>query len=183
MPERHVYYAKNRFLYPGLIWVLSLMLVVTSTGQTWIPALSWALFLSYLAYLIFVNPSVVLESDGITLKNPFVTKSFGWQKVELVDVRWALFVQVAGKRHESWAALAPSRYHSRRVARGDLTGIGLASAKDVRSVEAPQSETGAIIFLAKRYLESPSGNHISRKVDWPALAITLLLLVAAIALS
>jgi hypothetical protein len=180
MSDSHIFYAKNRFLYPSVIWLISLMLVITSTDQTWLPALSWAVFLGYVSYLIFVRPAVLVSKEAITIRNPYLTKTFGWKRVELVDVRFSLFVQVAGKRHQSWAALAPSRYHNRRVARGDVRGISEPRASELRFSEAPNSETGAIVYLSRQWLEHPIGSENSVKLDWKALAVTLVLAVLAI---
>jgi Bacterial PH domain len=55
------------------------------------------------------RPALVVDDDGLTLRNPLRTVRLPWSQVQGVAMGWALTVTAAGVRHRVWAVPGPRR--------------------------------------------------------------------------
>ncbi|MDN5572157.1 MAG: PH domain-containing protein [Propionibacteriaceae bacterium] len=81
----------------------------------------------WVVYLMWSAASVRLDADGLTLRNPFVTRRLPWSLVTGAESRWGLVVEAGGRRWSAWAA--PARGSYRQAARdAALPDLGLPPA-------------------------------------------------------
>jgi hypothetical protein len=81
-------------------------------GVLWLVAVVAALV------AVFWHPAVVVDGDGVELRNVLRSVRVPWAALEDVDTRFALTLVAGGRRHQSWAA--PSRGRAPRPRPSDL---------------------------------------------------------------
>ena len=149
------------YVFAGIVFLMSGTLIIqlifekdlhgTLTGIAWGSAISW------LAYLLFIRPKVTLFDEGITITNPFVEITVGWQAVEDIESRYCMSI-VVGERHiYAWAAPAPGRYHARTVHGSEIKGLNIGDNNSIRPGESPRTHSGVATHLAKLRWENFSG--------------------------
>jgi len=65
--------------------------------------LAWVLFALAIVWSLFVRPAVLLDDDGVTLRNVIRDVQIPWVLVTDVDFRWNLRVFVGDQAYTSWA--------------------------------------------------------------------------------
>ena len=169
----------------------ALMVVAISTQgnqRDTLVTFAWAVAISSMAHLVFIRPRVILFDEGITIINPFLTITTGWDLVENIEAKFTMSIQVADKVIYAWAAPAPSRYHSRSIHETDLRGMRIGSQGMIRPGESPRSHSGAATYLARAKLENFRNQNlvgIASSVSYNSSGVALLLasLLTAIALT
>lgn len=133
--------------------ILSFQILLEGNAHESLRAIAWAGAASCLAYLIFVRPKVTLFDEGITITNPFVEMTVGWERVEEVEARYSMSILVGGREIYAWAAPAPGRYHARTVHSTEVRGLKLGANNLIRPGESPRTHSGAAVQLARLRLE------------------------------
>lgn len=175
-----------------VVYGMSIMMIITNfiwgdQGKLIITA-TWAVAISSMAYLIFTRPKVVLFDEGITIVNPFLTLTTGWQRVEAVDAKFTMSILVGDKTIYAWAAPAPSRYHSRSIHESDLRGMRIDHQSMIRPGESPRSHSGAATYLARTKLanfrnQNLTGAESSVEFNSTGIAVLLISITTAISLT
>ena len=127
---------------------------------------------------MFWRPAVVVDDDGVELRNVVRDVHVPWRLLEALDTRYALTLHVGHRRYRSWAAGAPGRP-------APLSHTGAArdhapSGRDgpVRSSRSLGADSGAAAFMVEQRWQQrraePSAEEervTSRWAwPWPALA-------------
>lgn len=171
------------------IGLLSIGSLVFAATWSYLPgAISLWFAASALLWVIFVRPRVVVARAGITVVNPLRTIVLPWSQIESLDNRYSLSITTAARRFSAWAAVAPTRFQSRRIESSDLRNTYLSGRTLIRAADSPLSETGGVLMLAeywKRELGTQSDDApIQVIISWPAIGLlAAAVLVIAIALS
>jgi len=116
-------------------------------------AIAWASFVLSSAYLLFVHPKIEIFDEGIRITNPLQQITVGWHRVESIEARYTMSIQVAGKIIYAWAAPAPGRYHARSVHHTEVKGMDIGFNGEIRPGESPRSDSGQASYLAKLRLK------------------------------
>jgi hypothetical protein len=166
--------------------ILSLQLVLGGNLHDALTGIAWACTASCLAYLIFIRPKVTLFDEGITITNPFVEVTIGWQKVEDIEARYCM--SILGDEHQiyAWAAPAPGRYHARSVHRSEVRGLKLSDGDLIRPGESPRTHSGVATYLAKVRLENfrktAGAKGCESKVTFNTMGVVALILSLCVGL-
>lgn len=163
-------------------FVMSALMAITMIWQGGqrdaLIAVAWAATASSIAYLVFWRPKVILFDEGITIVNPFLTITAGWDLVDAIDAKYTMSLLIADKTIYAWAAPAPSRYHSRSIHETELRGMRFNDQSMIRPGESPRSHSGAATYLARTKLENFRNSNLvgaASKVDFNKVGITTLL--------
>lgn len=156
----------NVFLYrPRTVWlsagvtafIVLALVIETIATRSWkadLVAIAWASFILSSAYLLFIHPKIELFDEGIRITNPLQQITVGWNRVESIEARYAMSIQVAGKMIYAWAAPAPGRYHARSVHHTELKGMDIGFNGEIRPGESPRSDSGQASYIAKLRLKA-----------------------------
>lgn len=178
------------WLYAGITTLIVLSLVVQTIASGGIKAdliaIAWGTFILSGAYLLFVRPKVEIYDEGITITNPLQKITVGWQRVENIEAKFTMSIQVGGKIIYAWAAPAPSRYHSRTVHSTDIKGMDIGFEGQIRAGESPRSQSGQASYIAKLRLKEFEASGIkgcesSLEINYNGAAILIGSLVVALA--
>lgn len=169
-----------------MAWVTYFMCLMMTAAIIWqgtqreiLVTAAWAIAVASMAYLVFGRPKVILFDEGITIVNPFLTITAGWDLVENIDAKFTMSIQVADKIIYAWAAPAPSRYHSRSIHESDLRGMRIGNEGMIRPGESPRSHSGAATQMARIKLENFRTKNLSgvaSNVEFNSFGIALLFL-------
>jgi len=158
-----------------------------------------------LVYALFWRPAVVVDGEGVELRNVLRDVRVPWAALEQVDTRYALTLYAAGRRHQSWAAAAPGRPgllrgrrdtgSGRGPAPGGHPGSGAAAHPrgdaSARSSRDLRADSGAAAFLvehhwaawresrARRSGSGAAGSGAAEPVGEPAPAVAVRWNIAA----
>ncbi len=149
------------FLTAGLCFEL----VITASFHDALAGIAWGIFASWGAYLLFIRPKVTVFDEGITITNPFVEITVGWHRVEEIDARYCMSIEVGEKLIYAWAAPAPSRYHARNIHSSDVRGLKLNDNTLIRPGESPGTHSGAATYLARTRLDNFRKTHNTARIE------------------
>lgn len=161
---------------------------------------SWVLFGLAVVWSVFVRPAVVIDQDGVTLRNLLRDVHVPWGRLSDVKVRWNLTVYVGERGYSAWAI--SSQAERPRGVSGGMFAVPLPSrlgrqaridamASDpaptvtasmiARSIEAAKTDYDKGAAGGQPRVATDSGV----RVTWVPLALVVLLLpaVAVVALS
>jgi Bacterial PH domain len=161
---------------------------------------SWVVFGLALVWSVFVRPAVLLDPDGVTLRNIVREVHIPWGLVSETESRWNLKVLAGDRGYTAWA-ISSQVERPRALSAGLLGGFshggprGYAQAGDGASTRAP-SVTAATVAQAieaarQEYDEAvaqgafPAAPGARVRITWAPLVVAVLLLpaVAIVALS
>lgn len=101
-------------------------------------------------FAMFWYPAVLVDDEGVELVNVARRVRLPWASVEDVDTRWALTLDAAGRRWQSWAAPASGR-RLRPVSRRE-TPWAEPGAEGIAGSRAPGSSAGeAAVMVTTRW--------------------------------
>lgn len=159
---------------------------------------AWVVLSLAVAWVLFVRPAVLLDEDGVTIRNVVRDVHIPWVKVTDVECRWSLKVFAGDRAYTAWAISPQGRP---KVAAGGLLGImprrlntfanagahpSTASPKVTASTVArviEQAQEEYSEALARGTVTSPADAQV--RVTWVRMALAILLLpaLAVVALS
>ncbi|MEO8556354.1 MAG: PH domain-containing protein [Actinomycetota bacterium] len=180
----------------GLVLLVSLAWQWADNPQPLFAA--WVVLSLAFTWVLFVRPAVLLDEDGVTIRNVVRDIHIPWVMVTDVESRWSLKVFAGDQGYTAWAISAQGRP---KVAAGGLLGImprkpntaanshshpstaspKITASTVARSIEQAQGEYSEA--LARASVTSPADAQV--RVTWVpmALAIVLLPALAVVALS
>ena len=141
----------------GFDLLFLLQMIFFGDGQ-WFAGLSLIAGSASLAWMLFMNPKVLIYDEGITIVNPLITATIGWAEVDEIETRFALTVYSGDAKVVAWAAPAPGRYHARTIHRTEFKGIDYDKDFGVRPGDSPRTHSGAAAHLARTRLASHRKN-------------------------
>lgn len=97
----------------------------------------WLLAVGVVVFALFWRPAVVVDDDGVLLRNVLRDVHVPWSRLEGIETRFALTLLTADGRHQSWAAAAPGRPSTLPGRPAGARGRGLLG-----SVAAPSGPDG-----------------------------------------
>jgi hypothetical protein len=124
--------------YAGFVawWLVSGLAGGGRSGLSW-QVVAWMLAVGAVIYAVFWRPAVVVDPEGVLLRNVLRDVRVPWAALEAVETRYALTLVTAEHRYVSWAAGAPGRSGGpawsghgwgRRTGGGDREGEGAGAA-------------------------------------------------------
>jgi hypothetical protein len=181
--EKIVIRPRARYFSLAISLLIGLGFLVTSADATQAQkALPAILGFWLISYALLAKPKVVMTAGFIKIVNPFSAINASWAAVEEIGVNYSGFISIAGKKYSVFAAIAPNRYHSRRLTKGDLRGSGYENDPTVSARLSPQSESGEFYLIANRFwsenLEPTAQSEAT--LNWPIILGTLILSGAAL---
>jgi hypothetical protein len=106
------------------------------------------------AWLLFARPQILIFDEGITVVNPFITATVGWDAVDSIETKYAFTIETGEARVVAWSAPAPGRYHGRNVHSSELKGIEYDRDFGIRPGDSPRSQSGAAAHSARARLSA-----------------------------
>jgi len=82
---------------------------------------AWVVFILALVWSLFVRPAVLLDEDGVTIRNVVRDIHIPWVRVNDVECRWSLKVFVGDRAYTAWAI--SSQVGRPKVSPGALFGM------------------------------------------------------------
>lgn len=165
-----------------LYFVILVLAIQSFSSGSWNERLTsaiWSSFAATLVYVILHRPMIELFDEGIRITNPFNQITVGWQRVESIDAKYTMSIQVGEKTIYAWAAPAPGRYHGRTVHASEIKGMDIGAAGFIRPGDSPRTHSGTAAYLAilrlKAFRDSESTNGCESRVDINRFAISILI--------
>jgi hypothetical protein len=138
-----------------------------------------------LIYLVMIRPKLKIYASHIEVINPLSTHKIPWKYISAIETKYCLTMTLQDKTIKAWAAVAPSRYHFKRVHPTDFRGVNLENSELVRPSDSPLTDSGAAAYISRqewirrRSLESelaPESRRISG-IFYIPIAISVLLII------
>ena len=161
---------------------------------------SWVIFGLALVWAVFVRPAVLLEREGVTLRNIVRDVHIPWGMVSDAESRWSLKVLAGDRGYTAWA-ISSQVERPRALSAGGLGGFSngrpgeYARAAAGSSAHAPKVTAAAVaraIEAARQEYDEavahgalPAAPGAQVRVTWAPLVMAVLLLpaIAVVALS
>jgi hypothetical protein len=118
---------------------------------------SWAfIWIGFLSWLLFWNPSIRITEDGVHVENVFTNVFLSWSSIVRIDTKYSLTLETKEKTFQAWAAPAPSRYsafmanktEAQHLPESSFVGKGMIRPGDLTS-----SDSGVAAFLVRSHWE------------------------------
>jgi hypothetical protein len=190
MPHPVVFRPRGGVILAVLAIALCLAILISIVVTDGVPGLlawSWPVIaFGWLAWLLYIRPSVTLTDGFVEIRNPLRTHRVPWGDIVDVESRFALTVKTAdGRVIRAWAAPAPGARQALSTRREDVSRAP-GDGQTRRPSDAEGTHSGDATALVLRALEQhrrsggaslPGGTVTTWSVI--PLAATVLLLVAA----
>ena len=156
---------------------------------------SWVLFGLAVVWSVFVRPAVLLDLDGVTLRNVLRDVHVPWNRLSDVQVRWNLKVFVGDRGYTAWAISSqverprgvsggmfalPLSGRLRRQASADATLSSpvpkITASMILRSIEQAKQDYDEAVAQGQR----PAVSDGRVRVTWVPLVIAVLVLTAVV---
>lgn len=161
---------------------------------------AWVLLGLALVWSVYVRPAVVLDDEGVSLRNIFRDVHIPWGRVTDIESRWTLKVCVGDRGYTAWAISSPVERPKRTSAgmfgifsTGRLEQYAGAAAKPSTPVpKVTAAMLARLIEQAKQEYDEavtqgalPASPDAGVQVKWVPLVVVVLLLpaIAVVALS
>jgi hypothetical protein len=141
----------------GVVFLLDLLFgiqVLFFGDGTWLLQFGLIATSATFAWLCFVRPEILIYDEGITIVNPFITATIGWDAVDSIETKYAFTIETSGARVVAWAAPAPGRYHTRNLHASELKGVKFDKDFGLRPGDSPRSQSGAAAHVARTRLDN-----------------------------
>jgi len=153
---------------------------------------AWVVFFMAVVWSLFVRPAVLLDEDGVTIRNIVRDVHIPWARVSDVECRWSLKVFVEDRAYIAWAI--SSQAGRPKVAPGRLFGMpsrrlgSFASAGAHPPTSAPKV-TAATVARAIEDAKEDYSDAVARgaiaaapdaqvRMAWVPLALAIMFLPA-----
>jgi hypothetical protein len=180
------------------VGVVTGLLLLVSVARSWADDpqplfAAWLLFELALMWSLFIRPAVVLDGDGVTVRNVVRDVHIPWVQVTDVEYRWNLKVFVGDLGYTAWAISSQVERPKRLT--GGMFGNFMSPRLDrYASADAHLSTTAqkvtasmvarSIVQAKKEYEEAVAQGALSAapdaqvRITWVPLALAILLLPA-----
>ncbi|NLT53556.1 MAG: PH domain-containing protein [Actinomycetales bacterium] len=88
-------------------WLVAVL--VDGSGEDLLGVAPWLLLVGVLVHAVLWRPVVIVDDDGVELRNVVRDVRVPWSELTEVETRYALTLVTRGGRFRSWAAAAPGR--------------------------------------------------------------------------
>lgn len=150
-----------------------------------------ALFLfSFLGWALFWAPTVVVDDDGVVLRNVLRSIRVSWSAIATVDTRWSLAISTAAGRYSAWAAPSAGRHGLYRitVAENKRLAESAYAGGTIRTGDALSSDSGQAAqivrsrweYLRDRNLLGDAAAPVTVDWHWRTIGVSVLALVASV---
>ena len=107
LKSRHLIRQRSPLTLAAVCGVTALVLLA-SLAWSWADHpqpmfVAWVLLVMAVVWSLFVRPAVLLDEDGVTIRNVFTDIHIPWVRVTDVEFRWNLKVFVGDRGYLSWA--------------------------------------------------------------------------------
>ncbi len=136
-------------------WLISALLSPSLRGDA--PALALGLLAGgALVYALFWRPAVIVDAEGVELRNVLRDVRVPWAALQDVDTKYTLTLRAGGRRYQSWAA---STRGWSGIFRGPAQGVAPGHSPDpqalpgqpsTRSSRDLRADSGAAAFLVEQ---------------------------------
>ena len=118
---------------------------------------SWVyLWFGYFAWLLFWNPNIRINSDGVVIENVFRIFQLNWSAINRIDTKYSLSLETNFGVIRAFGAPAPSRYagfmasrtEAEHLPESSFIGKGLVRPGDLTS-----SDSGVAAYLIRSHWE------------------------------
>ena len=142
------------------VWVICLVCLVALVGTRGshdiIAYAPWLASASYLMWMLFWGPAVVVDEAGVQLRNVTRTHVVAWSAILTVETKYNLTLVTTAGSFRAWAAPAPGvitsvRGHQQPVAHLPRSTYG--SGRSIGIGDLPRSESGVAAYHVRRGLE------------------------------
>ena len=169
------------------VCAVAVVLIALTDGIPSVIVWGWPLLLvAWLAWLLYVRPSVTVTDGFVEVSNPFRTHRVPWGDVRGVDSRYALTLETAsGARIRAWAAPAPSARQALSTRREELARTpGEGDTRRPSDAEGTASGDAAGLVRRRRDAYERAGTTApGRTVTTPniaPIAVTAVLIAATV---
>lgn len=137
------------------ICAVALVWLFVTDGVTGLLQWCWPIVaFAWLAYLLYIRPSVAVTDGFVEVQNPFRTHRVPWGDVIGVESRFALTVRTTqGAVIRAWAAPAPGARQALSTRREDVSKTP-GDDHTRRPSDAEGTESGDAATLVRRHLEA-----------------------------
>lgn len=180
----------------GLLMLLSVALSWVEEPQPLLVA--WVLFTLAVVWTVFVRPAVLLDAEGVTLRNVLRDVHIPWVLVSDVDFRWNLRVFAGDRGYTAWAI--SSQVERPKSGAGGIFGILPGRIDKYLATDAPPAPAKKVTAASvaqlieqarQEYDEAVARGQIVAAPDartqiiWVPLVVAVLLLpaIAVVAIS
>ncbi|TDK23658.1 PH domain-containing protein [Arthrobacter crusticola] len=199
-PATTVFRPRTSKIFTAVAFALTavgLVSVVVSEGVAGLLA-GWPLLaFAFAAWWLFWYPSVQVDSDAVTLRNPLTTVSVPWAALVHVDTKFALKLITPRGSYTAWAAPAPGVWgtHAGKPEHlANLPGSSYGPGRSVRPGDLTHTDSGYAAFLVRSRWEKLIGSGsldvdltdsavVARSVNWLPIGVAAALVAASFASS
>ncbi len=176
---------------------VGLVSVVVSEGVAGLLG-GWPLIaFAFAAWWLFWYPSVEVDPDAVTLRNPLTTVAVPWAALVHVDTKFALKLVTPRGSYTAWAAPAPGVWgtHAGKPEHlANLPGSSYGPGRSVRPGDLTHTDSGYAAFLVRSRWEKLIGSGsldvdltdssvVARSVNWLPIGVAGALVAASFASS
>ena len=200
---QHVFRQRSPLALAAVSGVTALVLLVSTVWQ-WADNpqplfVAWVLFGLALVWSLFVRPAVLLDDDGVTVRNVVRDIYIPWVRVTDVEFRWNLRVFVGDRAFTAWAissqverpkgasggmfAILPGRLdrYARADAQSSTPAPKVTALMVARTIEQAKQEYAEAV--AQGALAAAPDGQV--RITWVPLVVAILVVsaIAVVALS
>lgn len=171
----------------GVVFALDALFLVQFLffgDGTWVTQTALVGTTATFAWLLFLRPKVLIYDEGITVVNPYLTATIGWDAVDSIETKYAFTIESGAAKIVAWAAPAPGRFHGRSIHASELKGIDYDKDFGLRPGDSPRSASGAAAHLARTRLadfrkrKNATSAKRSGALNYPGIILSGLSLVS-----
>ena len=194
---RHVFRQRSSVwlaVMSGVAGLLLLLSLVRSWAEYPRPLFgAWVLFGMAVDWSAFVRPAVLIDAEGVTIRNIVRDVHIPWAALTDVTTRWNLKVMAGDQGYNAWAISsqverprsvsggllrmsAPGRVDGVRsaAARAPTTATKVTAHTVAQSIQQAKQEYDHAVCLA----EAPEASDVKVRIAWRPLVMAVLLLPA-----
>jgi hypothetical protein len=149
------------------LWLVCLTCLVAlcATGDTHdvLAYGPWLVATSYLTWMLFWAPAVIVEDRGVRLRNVARTRVVAWSTILSIETKYNLTLVTSAGSFGAWAAPAPGIVTSVRGQQQPLAHLPESTYGPGRSIaigDLPRSESGVAAYHVRRGLELRDGGKL-----------------------
>ena len=148
----------------GVVWaslvVYLVLLVLQGTRDEALRFLPIAALVSLVVHATFWRPAVLVDDDGVQLRNVLRDVAVPFARLDAIDTRYALRLESGDRTYTAWAAPAPGRTSAMSLTRREASAsalLGADLAQGFSASAAPNTDSGGAALMVRlrwqRWLE------------------------------
>lgn len=149
--------------------VYVVLLVRQGTAEVALRFLPIAAFVALVVHATFWRPAVVVDDEGVQLRNVLRDVTVPFARLDAIDTRYALRLESGDRSFTAWAAPAPGRTSAMSLTRREASAsalLGADLAQGVSASAAPNTDSGGAALMVRlrwqRWLERDRTAGVAR---------------------